>query len=244
MQRLFYCSFFLVLWSCGGENKPNQSEDNVLYTDTTEIEDTELSQEDTVSIQEVGFNVLDDYYALIDSKTALYENFSEENIMNDTAWYAEGTVMMLSSILDDPDNGHQIRFMWSEEDNESLSMIEAHHELYNENWELESTQEVSTNMGIHTGMTLQELVEWNGGREIEFAGFAWDYAGAVFVKEDSRLMEAPFSITLSIDYEAASDRSDLMGDMTLNSADENVKDAPIFVGVITYYESTELADEF
>lgn len=206
------------------ENTEGNGENETVMVDTSQVADEVVLQ---------VYETLEDY-ALINTKTELYEKFGADNIKEDTAWYAEGELMLFSSHLTDPNNGNIVRYIWQEDDGESLDMVEVYHEIYDDNYAVVDKQKVPSTSGLFSGMTLAELQDWNG-EAFTFSGFGWDYGGNVFAKQGSKLSSCGVVITLSFDYEANYDGMDsLYGDIELSSDDPIVSRAPIFINYLSY----------
>lgn len=229
MKKFVYLSALCFgCFACSGDDTPDVDTPPVdsitATTDTLETADPTIDET-------AGFNTFEDYSTLT-TKDALVAEFGEENLKDDTAWYAEGTVMMLSTHLKDPNNGNRIIFLWEQDNPGQLSHIEAHASNWRE--ENPTNQKVMSATGLYTGMPLTELVEWNGA-DISFSGFGWDYAGGVFADEGSKISECPVQITLNIKYEENDDHGDLYGDMELSSAAPEVQGAPIYIEMMAMY---------
>lgn len=206
-------------------------EHSINLNDTTQVIITDtISDTNDVMI----FETFEDY-AKLTSKSEVYKNFGEVNIVEDTSWYAEGELMLFSSVVTDPNNGYVIKYIWQEENPEQLEMIEAFLEIYDNNYNVLGTQKIASESGLFTGMTLNELQAWNG-ESIDFSGFGWDYGGSVFGKPGSKLAKCPLIINLGMEYdENAAEFDGLFGDIELNSNDKVVKSAPIFVRYMSFY---------
>ena len=229
MKKFIIPALAIVLFACGGEEETTSDS-----TDTND-ETTDTSSVDTVATTEEEEGIIVEYfedYAQFDTKTKLYEAFGEENIVDDEAWYAEGTVRFDISTLTDPNNGNMIQFTWSEEDPEQLSFIET----WRLNWRIEGAEEqrIETKEGMYTGMPLDELVKWNG-EDFDFSGFGWDYAGSILNDARGKLANSDVNPTLDMLDSGYESHGDLLGDMVFNSSDDAVQGAPIVIGSISYY---------
>lgn len=183
------------------------------------------------------FETLEDY-ATITTKADLYDKFGANNINEDTSWYAEGELMLLTSVLTDPANGYIVRYVWQEEKPTELEMVEAYYQVYDNDYNVKSKQKVPTENGIHSGMTINELRKWNGAA-FNFSGFGWDYGGGLFLEPGSKLAANRVGITLDVDYEANyAGMDELYGDIELSSDDATVKSAPIFINYINVYPTS------
>lgn len=227
MKKFILPLFALMLLSCGGEEESVESnEDSNNETDTTSV--------DTIAVEDETESVMFfEDYAQFDTKTKLYEEFGEENIVDDEAWYAEGTVHFVTSVLTDPATGNKIQFTWDEKDEETLSFIET----WRLDWKDENAvpQKVETKEGLYTGMPLKELIDWNG-EDFRFAGFGWDYAGGVFANEDEgKLGGYPVDVTLDMLDEGWETFPHLIGDADHSTGDDGVKGAPVVIGSMTYH---------
>lgn len=220
-----------LILSCGGnsENAEVQEDlDPVAQPDTIA---ESIPEEETVSR---SFSTVEDY-SQITSKEDLIDEFGEENLVHGESWYAEGTVRFDHSLLTNPENGHVVKYLWNEDG--TLSSLEVSYTIYDEYYEVLGTQVIHSETGIHTGMALQDLKEWNG-EDFDFFGFGWDFGGAIIADEGTRIAESPFQIDLAMHQEMDSEEQlELMGDQELNTSDEIVQDVPIVVERLTFYPS-------
>jgi len=206
--------------------------------DVSLSDSTETTGIDTLANQDLTFEMLEDYVT-ITNKTALYAQFGAENIKEDTSWYAEGTLMLMTSVLTNPVNGHIVKYVWQEDNQEALDIVEVHHVLYNDAYEQMGTQEVYSSTGLYVGMPINDLRKWNGA-EFKFSGFGWDYGGGIFVKSGSKFADCNLRMTLDFDYDVEyPGMESLYGDMEFSSDDANVKGAVIRiskrVSKVNYY---------
>ena len=222
----------VLLISCGSESAENH-ENEVEQQDTSAVTIDTLSTDTTVAA--LSFEFFEDY-AVIDSKTKLYESFEPSQLKDDTTWYAEGEVMRLSTTLTHDDR--VVKFVWEEDDNESLSNIDASYFIWNKDYSATSTQVIPSRCGFSLGTTLKEFTEWNEA-PVYFSGFGWDYAGGISQTEEnkSKLLSCDTGVRLEIEYtdEMSEDYNFLYGDHELNTEMEGVLDAPIYVGYFSYY---------
>lgn len=228
MKKFILPAFALFLFSCGGEEESSENNEE------TSTNDADTTAVDTMAVEnETETTMYFEDYAQYDTKTKLYEAFDEENLEDDEAWYAEGTVKFVTTLLTDPTTGNKIQFTWDEKDEETLSFIET----WRLDWKDENAvpQKVETKEGLYTGMPIEELVKWNGA-DFKFYGFGWDYAGAVFANDGGgKLVGYPVDVTLGMLDEGWETHPHLIGDGEHNSADDNVIGAPVVVGTMTYY---------
>lgn len=233
---LFIIPTVLLIFSCGSESIDTGSMDETLIVGDQLFVDS--LEEDSIS-EEMTFEFFEDY-AAIESKTKLYEMFDDDQLKEDTTWYAEGEVMRLSTTL--KHNDREIKFVWEEDNNEKLSNLDANMFLWNKDYSQTSTQTIPSRCGISLGATLKELVEWNDA-PVHFAGFGWDYSGSIFQgkEENEKLVNCETGIRLEIEYvESTSENFDFIyGDVELNSEMEGILDAPIYVGYFSYYLPSE-----
>lgn len=204
----------------------------------TENHDTAvIVSDDTLTVEAASlptFLYLEDY-ATITNKADLYQQFGEEYIVEDTAWYGEGTLMLMASVLSDPNTGYTIRYIWQEEHPNELEMVEAYYQIYDNDYNVKGKQMVPSESGLQTGMSIVDLEKWNGA-PFEFSGFGWDYGGGVFAERGSKLASCRVGITLDFDYEADYEGMDeLYGDIELMSNNPTVKGAPIFINYLNFY---------
>ena len=225
----------LVMTGCAGSNSSETNE--TANDDTTSVIAVD-SLADAIDANMLFENLED--YAAITNKTDLYNQFGKENIVEDTAWYGEGTLMLMASVLSDPNTGFTIRYIWQEEHPNELEMVEAYHQIYDNNFNVIGKQNVPSESGLYAGMPITELQKWNGA-PFKFSGFGWDYGGGIFAEKGSKFASCRVGITLDFDYEADyAGMEDLYGDQELNSDDANVKAAPIFINYLSYYPESNL----
>ncbi|MBN2663048.1 MAG: hypothetical protein JXR68_05315 [Bacteroidales bacterium] len=211
-----------MLFSCG-----NNSNDN------TEINDN--NDNNDVVVDDDGLNVIDfskfEHYATILNKADLITQFGETNLEDITVYYAEGTVEKEATVLTNPQNGYIIQYVW-EDDNSTTSFIEASYNVYDRNYELVGTQKVEAENGLYLGMSLPDLVTWNGD-DIQFYGFGWDYSGSVFETANSNLSNSRVKISLDLlSYDGA---EFTLGDVELSSDDSRLDGLDIIVYSFTMY---------
>jgi len=234
-QVLLSASMLALLVSCGEDAASDSNVDTT--ADSTAV--TQDSLVDSVAVEEsLSFEYFEDYAAL-NTKTKLYEHFDASQLKDDTTWYAEGTVMRLSTTLKDGDR--EVKFVWAEKDNETLENLDAYAQLWTEDWSSTTRQSIPSQCGISLGASLKEFVEWNGAA-IHFSGFGWDYAGGVFELPEygGKILDCETGIRLDMDYnDDSQDWTHLYGDMELNSDMDGMLEAPIFVGSFTYYLPSE-----
>lgn len=224
-KRLLIIPIAAIMFACGGEAETESEGTEESSTDSTATDSVE------VVVEEDGTVYFEDY-AQYDTKTKLYEAFDADNLKDEIAYYAEGTVEIHTTVLTDPETGYQIQFAWEEEDQETLDFIETWGVLWMDDPATE--QKVETKCGIYTGMPLEEVVAWNGA-DFEFSGFGWDYAGGVFGGKDDDAMHAcDVDFTLTMLDEGYDDYLHLLGDVVFKTSDDEVKGAPIVIQTITY----------
>jgi len=215
----------LLISACG--NDASVDNNDVSTTDSTIVVDDNDTNIDDATVQD-GFNTIDDY-TIFSSKDDLIAEFGQNNLVDGVQYYAEGTVVIESTTLTNPQNNQVIIFEWDDDDN--LSSVVANYAIYDENYQQIGTQKIETNDGLFLGMSLSELRTWNG-EDFSFSGFGWDYGGAIFVKDGSKISNSNFGIVLDIlDY----DFDYALGDIELNADDENLEDAGIYVSILVYY---------
>ncbi|MEX1001042.1 MAG: hypothetical protein WDZ35_02920 [Crocinitomicaceae bacterium] len=224
MKTLWQLMIPVLLFSCGGEQGETDDNDNPPAVDTTE----NITQTEMASITIEAIENLEDY-AAIKTKSEVINVFGEEHVKQDTSWFAEGTVMRLSVRVNNPETGDRVTYIFKESATDSVVFVEAEYQKMGENYEEEGTQKIKSTTGLYTGMSLEELVKWNGA-DINFTGFGWDYAGTVFSEPGSKLSEAKVDILLGMKPTVSFDEGQhLFGDSEFNSADAAVKKVPIIV---------------
>lgn len=228
MKKFVLPLIALLFIACGSEdeNTTVSSDDTTIETDTTAI-DSVLVEEEPISVE-----FFEDY-ANFTTKEAVYEQFGEENLKDDTAYYAEGTVMLMSTILNDPATGYRIKYVFEEENPDKVNFIEVYNVKWSSDYENQGTQKVLTSEGLYTGMSLEDLVAWNDGKHFEFSGFGWDYAGGVFEINDTKLGKSKVGITLTMKDAGYENYTHLLGDVSFKTDAEEVKGAPIVIGTMT-----------
>jgi hypothetical protein len=170
-------------------------------------------------------------YAKLTTIEEIEKVFGAEQMKEGISYYAEGTVQYKNTTVTNPATTHEIRYVWG--DNGELNSIEADYIRRNENFEEVGKQMTKSDCGIHLGMTLEELVAWNED-ELSFLGFGWDFEGMVQRKENSKLSNCDVIARLGIDHDP-SYPAEIMGDIDLNSTDENLKGVKIFITNFTYH---------
>ena len=215
-----------LLFACGGSEETNSEEHTSNETDTTAV-DSSLVEDEGPAIE-----FFEDY-ATFKTKDAIYEQFGEENLEDDTAWYAEGTVMLMSTILNDPETGNRIKYVFEEENPEKVNFIEAFNIKWSPDFENQGTQKVKSSEGLYTGMPLTELIEWNEGKHFEFSGIGWDYAGGVFGTNGTKLEKSAVRLTLYMEDSGYENYLHLLGDVSFNTDAKEVEGAPIVIGTMT-----------
>jgi hypothetical protein len=224
----------LIMFACGSEEESQETStdnnSNDVATDTLSV--------DSIATEEVAegvFETVEDY-TTITSKTALYEAFAEDDLIDGESWYAEGTVKFETTTVNNPTNKHTVIYVWDRDNNEDLSSIEFHASVYDEGFNVTGTQEIKSTTGIYTGMPLKDLEEWNGA-PFEFSGFGWDFAGGISRIEGTKIEQSPFGIRLDITYndDTYQMHDALIGDVQWMSDAPETEGAPIHLGTITYW---------
>lgn len=232
MKKYNAILFSLLLVACGGAEEQNENEEIVEenLVDTVQV-DTLVE----VVEEEMNYNYFEDY-AQFATKEEIYEAFGEANLTDATEWYAEGTVQLECTRLKNPDNGHEIKFVFDEENPEKLSSIEARYYTSEGDSENRVTQKIETKCGTYTGMTFNELRDWNE-EEFEFSGFGWDFGGGIMPSTGSKIEQCKVMMMLDYDYNDSDQElfTSLLGDQIFKSDNENAVKAPIFIGFLTYY---------
>jgi hypothetical protein len=227
---IYLLSLSIFFLACG---EPKMQKEINVEESVKQIENTIAIE---VEIEEKEFNSIEDY-GTIKNKQQLINEFGEENLIEDTSWYAEGEVMKLSTSLINPKNKHVIKYIW-EDDNKTTGWIEAYYYVRSKDYNVLSTQKIETACGVYLGMPLNDLREWNGV-DFRFSGFGWDYAGHVFPDSASKLAVCPVGIELSMEHSEGDEFNELWGDIELRADDENVQNAPIIIDKLTLYLEQE-----
>lgn len=229
MKKLFIAFLGFGLIACGGSETTEEHSDETVSTDTTVadtlVEEAELTAADLEYFED---------YAQIKTKEQLYAIFGDENCVDDTSWYAEGTMMRMSTKIQNPESGWRLTYVYEENEAEKVSFIEAYYQLYDKDYNDLGTQKIETAEGLYTGMPLMDFEEWNEG-PIEFSGFGWDYGGSVFGPEGAKFLDASVDMTLEMDPTKifAEGFEDLLGDQTLTTEMDLVQRAPIVIYNLT-----------
>lgn len=231
MKKLLIAALSLFMLSCGGDEEDNG--------ETNDTDSTDIVNEEEFPILEIEEFVHFEDYSLIRTKPQLFAIFGEENCQDDTAWFAEGMEMFMCTDVVNPTNGWRVRYVFNQEQADTVSFIEANFHDYDENFASLGTQKIEASNGLYTGMTLTELVEWNEV-DFDFSGFGWDYEGGITPPEGSKLEDSPVMISLTMDIETGLDEKFqvLYTDGTMNSADAGVQGAPIVVSYMSMFVET------
>lgn len=228
-------SLSLFLFSCGGD-ADNAEEINVSEITIDTIDSTANIPEE--EIIDGLYSTIEDY-GQITSKEQLISEFGEEYLVDGESWYAEGTVRFDKTVLTNPENGQVIKYLWKEDGN-TLSHIEVNYYIRDEHFSILGTQVISCECGVSTGMSLQDLREWNGA-DFSFSGLAWDYAGRIFEEEGTRIAECQIQFILSFDLEieVPEEYRGMLSDQRFITSDEITQGAPVLVNMLTYRPAEE-----
>lgn len=228
----------LFIFSCGESNE-NETNDNIENEIVEAVDTLEIDSLVEGLIDAHSFEYIEDY-AQLKTKTEIYDEFGEENLTDATEWYAEGTVQLECTRLINPNNGHHIKFVYDQENPEKCNSIEAHYYTSDGDGDNPVTQKIETKCGTYTGMTFNELREWNE-EEFEFSGFGWDYGGGIMPATGSKIEQCKVMMMLDYDYNDGDQElfTSLLGDVIFKSDNENAVRAPIFIGFLTYYLPVE-----
>lgn len=232
MKKRLFITFSLLGMLAACSSPSNQETDK--KEDSKPVEETVLQDEDKeetsaeVTKLKLAAMTFEDYVKL-NSKEVIEGIFGADNMKEGSSSYQEGEVRYKHTIVTNPATTHEVKYLWDEDG--SLSFVEASHYKYDENFEVQGTQSLESECGISLGMPLAELVTWNGS-DIRFSGFGWDYAGGVFVEQNTKLADCPVILNLDVNYDDMT--SNITGDRELNTENEEVKNANIFVGSFTF----------
>tara|TARA_R110002072_G_scaffold290921_1_gene458785 strand:+ start:5976 stop:6665 length:690 start_codon:yes stop_codon:yes gene_type:complete len=211
---------FIVI-SCKNETLPLPEDETIIVETEQEAEDVQITN---------TFIYLDDYTQLT-TREELADQFGEINLTDKIVWQAEGTIKRSVTHLVNPKTWHHITYYWDDETGNTAS-VEATHYLWSNDGEIKGSQKLESKDGLYTGMTLTELVEWNGA-DIRFSGFGWDYAGYVFDSTDDKLGTSDIVITLIDLQEDYKGFKFMLGDVELSSAESRMKDAPVVIETLS-----------
>ncbi len=233
MKKRLFITFSLLGMLAACSSPSNQATDE--NEDQNPTEETVLQDEDNgepsaeVTKLKLAAITFEDY-AKLNNIELIEATFGADNMKEGSSSYQEGEVTYKHTIVTNPATTHEVKYLWDEDG--SLSFVEASHYKYDENFEVLGIQSLDSECGISLGMTLAELVAWNGS-DIRFSGFGWDYAGGVFVEQNTKLADCPVTVILDVNYDDMT--SNITGDTELNTENEEVKNAKIFVGSFTFY---------
>lgn len=231
MKTALAFTLLSLLIACGGDSESTEvvSEPEIQAESTGTAENAPGEE-----IRAGSFSTIEDY-ALITSREQLISEFGEENLVDGESWYAEGTVKLANTVLTNPENGQVIKYLWAE-DGCTLNFLEANYYLFDEVYSILGSQVVSSECGVSTGMSIQELREWNGA-DFSFFGFGWDYEGGIFQEEGTRIAECPVLIKLSFDLEieVPGEYRGMYSDQVFNTADCIDQGTPVLIDRLTYY---------
>ncbi len=230
MKTVVFVFLSMLLFSCGSDAE--NTDENIDSGMTVETIDSAETVVDTETIEELYASVED--YGQIASREQLIAEFGEENLVDGESWFAEGTVKLQHTVLTNPENGQVISYFW-EEDGNTLTFLEVSYYIFNEDYAILGTQVISCECGVSTGMSLQDLKEWNGA-DFRFFGFGWDYEGGILEDEGTRISECPIQFKLSFDLEVEvpEEYRGMYSDGVFNTADEIAHGAPVLVDMLTY----------
>lgn len=229
MKSIFYLSLsVLFLTACS-----NKKETPVSVENTPIESDKEKQEPIAIQIPQVQFITFEDY-ANVNTKPELLETFSELEITHDTTYYAEGTSMFLRTTVYDPSREVYVNFLF-EENNDSISFVEANYNIYNDEFEVQTNQNLASENGIYLGMPLEQLRKWNG-EKIVFSGFGWDYGGGIWSDTGGQLKNSHVKVTLDMKPSDTDSQNDFYGDTELNSEMEGIMDAGIYVSQIVIFK--------
>lgn len=229
-------SFYLVtlllivfLYACTNSSNKKNNENRKNDTTTNKIIN-EVDNADAEVVDKIDFSKFE-HYASILTKEDLIAQFGNENLKDQTMFFAEGTVEKAASVLVNPNNNHIINYIWKEDGN-STDWIEAHYNLFDENYEITGTQKIKAENGLYLGMSLKELVDWNGA-DFKFSGFGWDYGGTIYIDENSKMSKSPIGV--GIDLMTYENAEFALGDIELSTDDERLKDLEIVITQFTMH---------
>ncbi len=231
MKTALAFALLSLLLSCGGDSDSTEAvSDPEMPVDSTGMAENVPDE----GIRGSSFSTVEDY-TRITGKEQLISAFGEENLVDGESWYAEGTVRFDNTVLTNPENGQVIKYLW-EEDGSTLNFLEVNYYLFDEDYSILGTQAVFSECGVSTGMSLQELREWNGV-DFSFFGFGWDYEGGILEEEGTRIADCPVQIKLSFDLEieVPEEYRRMYSDQVFTTEDDIAQGAPVLIDRLTYY---------
>ena len=148
----------------------------------------------------------------------IYKTFGKENVMETEIGLGEGETK--KGLLVFPKTNNEIQVLF--QGNEEMTKLES--------IRIKGTDSKwKTNAGIKVGSTLEELVTANG-KDFNFYGFEWDYAGKLANWNGGKLNDK-----LSVFLEATNEEPifpDLLGDREFLSSNPKAKEAGLKVNAI------------
>jgi len=227
----------LMATSCGSDAPTNENskeevkpENKVDTVEVKVVEEIAPASKEIEAPQKANLTIED--FIKFNSRDALGEALGDDNLKDDTAWYAEGTVAIPCTYYRSAENDRELKFLWNESG--TLDAVECHAHIYDQDYNVIQGQKIDSRCGIYSGMTLKDLVEWNG-EDFEFAGFGWDYQGNI-MSPSGKLSECKVNVRLGIEMDKYQDLDNkYLGDITLSTTDEGILDAPIIIEEMTYY---------
>lgn len=138
---------------------PQQKKD----TANTAITDTVINTQRLITCEGVGPIKFTDSYNTLEKK------FGKKNLQQDSV-FTEGEFQGLSTIVW-PNTAKQVTVYWLDIEPPFKKIMSLMVEGKKSEWHLPN--------GLKVGMTLPEIVKLNGGKQINFYGFGWDYGGSI-----------------------------------------------------------------
>ncbi|PIE51782.1 hypothetical protein CSA37_07210 [Candidatus Fermentibacteria bacterium] len=223
MKTLLAVMLVFLFNACGKE---------AVETAVNEISNENSEKAESAESENTAYSTIEDY-AAFSTRDQLIAAFEKDCLMHGERWYNEGTVMHEVTKVTNPDNGQEVIYIWNSDG--SILRIEADFYLYDRDYEIAGTQKISCRAGVFTGMSLAELKEWNGD-DFDFLGFGWDNEGFILPAEGSGIEGITVQIQLSLEQpiESFDEYENLVGDVILNTSDENVMQVPVVVSRLTY----------
>lgn len=178
-------------------------------------------------------------YGKLKTRAKLIEVIGEDHVINGESWYAEGTVRYLNSMVTNPKNGHVIKVLWNQKDSNRIDFIEASYHIYDKDFIELGVQKIPSSSGLYTGMSINEVLQFNEGKHIHFAGFGWDYAGNHFAKEGSKLSNTGLRLIMGYtEYDKIPRK--FFGDIELSTENDSILNSPIIIETMKLYPNGEL----
>ena len=208
--KFLFITFIFVLTSCefGGnaEKKPTENETKKEETTTKTPEKTDNWL--VIPGQQVG-RIQADF-----NREDIYKMFGEENVAETEIGLGEGETKMGLLVFPKTKNELQVLFQGNQQ-MEKLDRIKIQRE--NAMWKTAS--------GVKVGTSLEELIQMNG-KDFQFYGFEWDYAGRLASWQEGKLSD---QLIVFLDPTNMEPAMQMVGDQAFSSSNPDAKKADLKV---------------